>query len=225
MPTILVIEDESAILEILFDILTAHGYKVLTALDAPKGMEIATERLPDLIVCDVGLPSLSGHEVLRHLKKNKDTVAIPLIFLTEHSSPEDVRVGMELGADDYLAKPFSTRRLLRAIDIRLKKQAQLKEYYEGALEQLRQNITMSLPHEFRTPLVGILGASEFLLADFENLESGMVRELLLDIQQSGDRLHQLIQKYLSFVQLQERYLCRSNGPEILEAPQLFSSQK
>ncbi len=211
MTTILVIEDEQAILDIVYDILTARGFTVLTAYDAHHGIEVATEKLPDLILCDVGLPPMprGGYEVLRQLQKKEETVAIPLIFLTAFSSEQDIRDGMDLGADDYLTKPFSTEALLRAIETRLNKQAQLKSYYEGSLEQLRQSITTSLPHEFRTPLVGILGASEFLLADLDNLELGTIRELLLDIHKSGDRLHKLIQKYLCFVQLQDRYLRRT----------------
>ncbi|OKH18125.1 response regulator [[Limnothrix rosea] IAM M-220] len=214
MTTILVIEDEQAIADIIYDILTAQGFTVLMAYDAPRGIEIAMEKLPDLILCDVGLPPVprGGHEVLRQLRKNNATLAIPLIFLTAFSADEDIREGMELGADDYLTKPFSTETLLRAIETRLSKQVQLKSYYESSLERLRQSIMTSLPHEFRTPLVGILGASEFLLADLDNLELGTIRELLLDIRQSGDRLHKLIQKYLCFVRLQDRYL-RYTPPE------------
>ena len=104
MTTILVIEDEQAILDIVYDILTARGFTVLTAYDAHHGIEVATEKLPDLILCDVGLPPMprGGYEVLRQLQKKEETVAIPLIFLTAFSSEQDIRDGMDLGADDYL---------------------------------------------------------------------------------------------------------------------------
>lgn len=220
MSTILVIEDEPAILDIIYDILESEGFLVMGATDGPEGIAIATDQRPDLILCDVGLPSMGGYEILQQLRQQPETLAIPLIFLTAYSSPQDIRRGMELGADDYLTKPFVAESLIRAIHTRLNKHSQLKSHYETALEQLRQSITLALPHEFRTPLVGILGASEFLLADLENLDLETIRELLVDIHSSGDRLHMLIQKYLCFVQLQERYCGRmSLEPTISIAPQ------
>lgn len=213
MTSILVIEDEIAIQDIIFDILTARDFTVLTASDGQVGIELAQQKLPDLILCDVGLPVMDGYKVLQTLRQDKATAAIPFIFLTAYSSVEDLRQGMESGADDYLAKPFSAAALFRAIDARLHKKNQIKEFYEESLEQLRRNITLALPHEFRTPLVGILGASEFLLSDFESLEPELVRELLQDIHSSGDRLHQLIQKYLCFVRLQDRHVRHLPPPQ------------
>jgi signal transduction histidine kinase len=208
-----VIEDELAIQDIIYDILTARDFTVLMASDGQMGIELAQQKLPDLILCDVGLPIMDGYTVLQTLRQDKTTGAIPFIFLTAYSSVDDLRQGMESGADDYLAKPFSATALFRAIDARLHKKNQIKEFYEESLEQLRRNITLALPHEFRTPLVGILGASEFLLSDFESLEPELVRELLQDIHRSGDRLHQLIQKYLCFVRLQDRHVRQTPLPQ------------
>lgn len=214
MTTILVIENEAAICDIITDILLGQGFDVLVARDGEEGVAIAMERLPSLILCDVGMPVLDGYGVLTRIRENPDTVAIPFIFLTAYSSVKDVRQGMSLGADDYLVKPFTADDLLRAIRTRLEKTTQLKAYYESSLDELRRNITVALPHEFRTPLVGILGASEFLLADFENLDADIIRELLTDIYNSGDRLHRLIQKYLCYVHLQDRFL-RGTGDTCL----------
>jgi signal transduction histidine kinase len=215
MPTILIIEDEEGIREVVYDILTTNQFFVITATDGSEGVKLATEHRPDLILCDVAMPVLDGYGVLEQLKKQPTTLTIPFIFLTAKSSVKDLRQGMELGADDYLIKPFTSQELLNAIHTRLNKQAQLKGHYEESLNQLRRNITAALPHEFRTPLVGILGASEFLLGDFENLDNEIIRELLCDIHSSGERLYQLIQKYLQFIHLQERHLRSSPHLNVL----------
>lgn len=215
MPTILIIEDEEGIREVVYDLLTTHHFLVIAATNGNEGVQLAIEHQPDLILCDVAMPVLDGYGVLEQLKKQPTTLTIPFIFLTAKSSVKDLRQGMELGADDYLIKPFTAQELLNAIETRLNKQAQLKGHYEESLNQLRRNITAALPHELRTPLVGILGASEFLLGDYENLDSEIVRELLSDIHSSGERLYQLIKKYLQFIHLQERQLRQSPHPTVL----------
>lgn len=215
MPTILIIEDEEGIREVVYDLLTTNHFLVIAAANGSEGVRLAIEHQPDLILCDVAMPVLDGYGVLEQLKKQSTTLTIPFIFLTAKSSVKDLRQGMELGADDYLIKPFTSQELLGAIQTRLNKQAQLKGHYEESLNQLRRNITAALPHELRTPLVGILGASEFLLSDYENLDDEIIRELLTDIHNSGERLYQLIQKYLQFIHLQERQLRKSPHPTVL----------
>lgn len=214
MPTILIIEDEEGIREVVYDILTTNRFSVIAAANGSEGVQLAIEHRPDLILCDVAMPVLDGYGVLKQLKKQPTTLTIPFIFLTAKSSVKDLRQGMELGADDYLIKPFTTQELLNAIATRLNKQAQIKGHYEASLNQLRRNITSALPHEFRTPLVGILGASEFLLSDYENLDNEIILELLSDIHSSGERLYQLIQKYLRFIHLQDRQLRQSSHPTV-----------
>ncbi|NJN74534.1 MAG: hybrid sensor histidine kinase/response regulator [Limnothrix sp. RL_2_0] len=215
MPTILIIEDEEGIREVVYDILTTNDFSAITAVNGSEGIQLAIQHQPDLILCDVAMPVLDGYGVLEQLKKQPTTLTTPFIFLTAKSSVKDLRQGMELGADDYLIKPFTVQELLNAIETRLNKQAQLKGHYEESLNQLRRNITAALPHELRTPLVGILGASEFLLSDYENLDGEVIREFLTDIHSSGERLYHLIQKYLQFIHLQERQLRQSPPPNVL----------
>jgi len=140
MKTILVIEDESNILQNLQTILTLANYQVLTANNGQIGIELAKKYLPSLIVCDVMMPQLNGYEVLTILRENNATANIPFIFLTAKVERLDIRQGMELGADDYLTKPFETEELLKAIESRLQRQAISNQVYTQNTKQQQEKL-------------------------------------------------------------------------------------
>jgi len=124
--TILLIEDNQEVRENTAEILELSDYHVITAENGKTGVELARKELPDLIICDVMMPELDGFGVLHVLSKNVTTASIPFIFLTAKAEREDMRKGMNLGADDYLTKPFDDVQLLDAIEIRLKKNEKRK---------------------------------------------------------------------------------------------------
>jgi CheY-like chemotaxis protein len=130
MRTILIIDDHKDIRENIAEILSLDGYKTLQAEDGRKGVELAIATKPDLIVCDIMMPELDGYGVLHLLKKNADTQDIPFVFLTAKADRSDFRKGMDMGADDYITKPFDDFELLSAIETRLKKQDILKSKFE-----------------------------------------------------------------------------------------------
>ncbi|MFT3826997.1 MAG: response regulator [Chitinophagaceae bacterium] len=121
MKTILVIEDNTDIRENTAEILTLAGYTAHTAENGKKGVEAALREKPDLIICDIMMPDLDGYGVLHLLRTNPATEHIPLIFLTAKTERSDFRKGMEMGADDYITKPFDDLELLKAIETRFKK--------------------------------------------------------------------------------------------------------
>ncbi|HTF28400.1 MAG TPA: response regulator [Flavitalea sp.] len=141
MRKILVIDDNTDIRENIAEILTLGNYVVSTAENGKKGVEVALKELPDLIVCDIMMPELDGYGVLHLLKKNVSTQYIPFIFLTAKTERTDFRKGMEMGADDYVTKPFDDLELLKAIEIRLKKsdivQTQYSKDDKGAIEFMK----------------------------------------------------------------------------------------
>jgi CRP-like cAMP-binding protein/CheY-like chemotaxis protein len=129
MKTILLIEDNADVRENTAEILTLAQYQVITAINGKEGVELAKKEKPDLIICDIMMPVLDGHGVLHLLSKNEETAGIPFIFLTAKAERSDFRKGMEMGADDYLTKPFDDVELLNAIEIRLKKNDILKKEF------------------------------------------------------------------------------------------------
>lgn len=124
--TILVIEDQDDVRENIVELLELSNYQVLSAAEGGSGVKMALEHTPDLILCDIMMPERDGYEVLYLLSKNPSTSSIPFIFLTAKAEKEDFRKGMNLGADDYITKPFEEIELLGAIERRLEKYAGLK---------------------------------------------------------------------------------------------------
>jgi EAL domain-containing protein (putative c-di-GMP-specific phosphodiesterase class I)/FixJ family two-component response regulator len=133
MKKILVIEDDSNLRTLILDILELQNFQVILAEDGFTGILLAQQQLPDLIVCDVGLPEQDGYEVLRALRQNPLLTTTPFIFLTAKGDKADLRRGMQLGADDYLTKPFSSEELLETIAVRLARQAAMQRFYTEAV--------------------------------------------------------------------------------------------
>src|SRR5665647_2612258 len=127
MKKILLIEDNDDIRENTAEILERSNYRVFTAKDGKEGVEVALREIPDLIICDIMMPELDGYGVLHLLRKNPETASVPFIFLTAKTERSDFRKGMDMGADDYITKPFDESELLSAVEVRLKK-AELLEY-------------------------------------------------------------------------------------------------
>jgi len=129
MKKILVIESNAGIRENIAEILELANYKVFTAEDGKTGIEIALHEKPDLILCDVLMPQLDGYGVLHLIHKNPTIRNTPFIFLSDHADLSEMRKGMELGADDYMTKPFERTELLQAIECRLKRAEWLKQEF------------------------------------------------------------------------------------------------
>src|SRR5437762_2845068 len=134
---ILLIEDHAQMRENLILMLEMQGFAVLWADQGLRGLELARSAAPDLILCDVMMPGLDGHGVLQALRAEPPTATIPFIFLTAKGEKLDQRVGMNLGADDYLVKPVGKEDLLAAISARLQRQQQHEESAQSQLSQVR----------------------------------------------------------------------------------------
>ena len=141
MTQILIIEDNDSIRENIVEILELSGYKVFAAPNGKIGIEMALKIVPDIILCDIMMPELDGYSVLSMLNKKIKTQAIPIIFLSAKTERADVRKGMELGADDYLTKPFSEMELLQAIEARMKKKENQQLFYGQTAENFNTLIS------------------------------------------------------------------------------------
>jgi len=199
--TILVIEDEKSLREDLIEILIYEGFHAIGASNGQAGIALAHAHQPDLIICDVMMPDLDGYSVLIKLRSEPETANIPFVFLTARTHRSDMRRGMELGADDFLTKPFTQPELIAAISTRLEKKAAVKEVYEQQFKELRDNVIRALPHELRTPLTGILGYARMLMEDCDTLPPTQIHQMASGIEQSAHRLHRLIENYLLYAQL------------------------
>ena len=140
MKKILLIEDNLEVRENISEILSLANYNVVTAENGKIGVELTQSEKPDLIICDIMMPELDGYGVLHILSKNEETAGIPFIFLTAKTEKVDIRKGMNLGADDYLTKPFDDTDLLNAIEARFKKSSMQQKHYDSTPEGLENFI-------------------------------------------------------------------------------------
>lgn len=131
MITVLLIEDNTDMRENIAEILELSNYNVLSAENGKVGVDLARKHEPDIILCDIMMPELDGYGVIHMLSKNPKTASIPFIFLTAKADKTDIRKGMNLGADDYLTKPFEEMELLETIDMRLKRNKMFRQDFEG----------------------------------------------------------------------------------------------
>ncbi len=138
MTKILVIEDELPVRENLVELLEAEDYETYGTENGSIGAIWAYNNYPDLIICDVMMPEIDGYEVLSILQENPVTASIPFIFLTAKADKTDIRSGMNLGADDYLTKPFTRQEVLSAISTRLSKQKIFSEQYEQERQRTQE---------------------------------------------------------------------------------------
>ena len=141
MKKILLIEDNLDVRENTAEILELANYTVCTAPDGKDGVEMARKEKPDLIICDIMMPGLDGYGVLHLLSKDNDLNSVPFIFLTAKAERSDMRKGMDLGADDYITKPFDKTELLNAIESRLKRADALKKDYQPDFDGLSHFIS------------------------------------------------------------------------------------
>jgi signal transduction histidine kinase len=199
---ILVIDDEEWLREMIQLALRQHGFEVVEAANGADGIEKARRELPDLILCDINMEKVDGYLTLSSLRNEAPTAAIPFILMTGLANNEGMRHGMELGADDYLPKPFTTEALYAAVDARLKKAQTLRDEAERKLASLRDNISLMMPHEMRTPLNGILSNAEMLATSAATLKPEEIAEMGQEIFKSSQRLQRLIENFLIYAQLE-----------------------
>ena len=202
MKNILIIEDEAQIRNNIREILELSEFEAIVAENGLQGLQLAKDKHPDLIICDLMMPELDGYGVLTQLRQDITTATIPLIFLTAKSQWSDLRRGMELGADDYLTKPFQANELLQAITTRLDKKAIANEHTQEKLKHLSSSISHSLPHEINTPLNHILGISNLLVDDYNLFSQEETLEMLGLIHQAGLRLHRLTLNFIMYADLE-----------------------
>lgn len=198
MAKILIVEDSTAIREDISFILKMEAYDVIEAEDGLKGIELAKKELPDLIISDISMPHMDGYEFIERLKEDFDTQFIPFIFLTAKVGKEDIRSGMNIGADDYITKPFLADDILNTVKARLNKKARLEEPLKG----LKFNIRSRLPKQLLNPLNSITGYSFVMRENFSELNKDDLLDMIDSIHASSLSLTKLVENYLYFTDLE-----------------------
>ena len=216
MTRILVIEDEKRVLENILELLDAEGFETCGACDGEQGFQKILTEQPDLILCDVRMPRLDGLGLLARISKIEDLAHIPFIFLTALSERADLRVAMELGADDYITKPFGRKELLDAISRRLQKHDGLIQTVKR--ETVLENAWMAwrMPIEIESALTNTLNFVQTIEAQMS--EESPVALAVQGLRSSANQLAHAVQNYSLWLRLRFRPRGESiTGSELMPA--------
>jgi two-component system, sensor histidine kinase and response regulator len=198
---ILVVEDHKPMLAAIQTILEGEGYTVFTAGDGVEALQVLEKTKLDLIVADIMMPRMDGYTLYETVRARPEWVLIPFIFLTAKSEQEEVLKGKQLGAEDYITKPFDPEELTVAVRARLMRAQTIQEATNVEFDQLKQQIITMLGHELRTPLTYVSGYTELALEDASSLSPDAMQEFLTGIKRGADRLTQLVEDLLLLIRL------------------------
>lgn len=165
--SVLLVEDDESIREVTELSLELAGYEVLSCPDGLAALDEMRRCVPDLVLSDVVMPKMDGFELLRTVRRSPFWHTLPFVVMSAKADSGDVRLGMSLGADDYLTKPFKTEDLLRTLELRLERAEFIDEITRGK----ERFLSRVLPHELRTPLTGIIGFADLLVQLAEDGEA------------------------------------------------------
>jgi DNA-binding response OmpR family regulator len=197
--TILVIEDDLGIAHVMQAIFAINKINAVFASTGKKGLELLQEGSFDLILCDIMLPDMLGYDILKRVKADWQLHRIPFIFLTAFANPEDIRLGMNEGADDYITKPFSAQQLITAIQSRLSLRTKQKQLdIQLVNERWLMLMNEHFQHEFMTPLNGIIQSATLMKSGCAAPSADELAQLAAAIESSGRRMMRNIRKLTLF---------------------------
>lgn len=202
MASILVIEDEHELRDVILDIVQEENFNAIGAENGLIGVQLAQELKPDLIICDVMMPTLNGYEVLDELRKYPATETTPFIFLTALADPAQRRQGMEVGADDYLTKPFTREQLLKSVAARLEKKAVVDARIQTRLSELSNSISLSLPQELKVPLYAVAENAKLLIDELDIMSRDEIQTVAEQIYDASVHLSHIVQNFMLHSQLE-----------------------
>ena len=231
---ILIVEDDPAVQEGIADILEVAGYEVLTADNGQKALDMLQKQQPDLIVSDIMMPQMNGYDFYEAVHGNPEWVTIPFIFLTAKGAKEDIRLGKQLGADDYLVKPFEREDLLIAVEAKLKRLEEVQRPALERAEQLEEQLTRSerlalvgqlaaeFAHEIKSPL-SVITMQTALLQRQLGAEDREIAEDLSRIIKQGKRIGEMAQNLLEYSRRAPLRRERTDIHQVLEETLAFTS--
>lgn len=215
MSKILLIEDERILRENTSELLEANGYNCIVAENGKTGLQLALQESPDLIISDIMLPYLDGYAIKAELNKSEKHSLIPFIFLSAKIERNDLRKGMDLGAADYITKPFKILELINSVESRLSNKKIIEAEIETKIIRSIADFIHIAKHECNTPLNGIINLAEILGARINN-DPNFLKSAIQAIKTSGKRLHKTLNNLIELVRLRHYPLNNDFNKSIIE---------
>lgn len=200
--SVLVVDDNPLIVNVLKSLLGAAGYQVHTSTNGEEALGCLSQKYVDVIICDVMMPRMDGYQLHHTVREKPEFSHIPFLFLTALGDNVEVHRGKEVGADDYLIKPFDPHELLAVVRGKISRSRNLKTLSEEKYDSYRKKVIHTLSHEFRTPLVAINTGTELLLEQQGNLDERKMQSLLEAIRRGGQRLERLVNDFMLMQQIE-----------------------
>lgn len=226
---VLIVDDNDSNIATLKGLLKYEGYSILTATSGATALEIAESAQPDLILLDIKMPVMDGFEVCRRLKSSKETFQIPVIFLTVLSQTSDIVKGLELGAEDYVSKPFKPAELLARVRVHLQLKAAKDELHQNNLMLADKNDQLSLlnatkdkllsiiSHDLRAPMGTLKEILDFIMTNYDDLDHQKLHDSLESIRDSIESSYTLVENLL--------FWARNQRGDILFEPEMNDVKK
>ncbi|MEI8202554.1 MAG: response regulator [Bacteroidota bacterium] len=214
MYKILLIEDETNLRKNICEILELNNYIVIEAENGHEGIQKIFNEQPHLVICDIMMSELDGYAVLKTVRYSKSFANLPFIFLTARTSHEDSRLGMELGADDYITKPFATKDLLNIIKTRLARNEVINSEINQKVEEYKKNLSTVYSHELYTGLTLIHMASDILINHYPQITETNLHDLFQSIKCAAERIERTLRNLQLYAEFSASGL---NAPIIKEA--------
>ncbi len=202
MKKILIIDDDQAFRNIVSVAIRDEGFEVVEAENGAVGIEMARADVPDLILSDIHMDTVNGFEALVSFRQHESTSEVPIILMSAKTDEDSMKYAIELGANDFLAKPFTIDELVKAINVRLKQKEKLDLLKGDQPPEGTAHINMNLPTDLQAPMSGILGFSEILSRDYEPLSQAEMIELGRAVRKAARRLQRRIQNFSIVAQLE-----------------------
>ncbi len=194
MTRVLIIDDDLDVRDQVATTLLAAYYETYTAVDGRDGVAKALHLVPDLIICDMMMPNMNGQDVLTELRQHPETATVPFIYLTAVDERDTVRESMNMGADDYLFKPFRVNELLKTVNARLKRHQSIVSSAEQQLEAIKLRLARTITHELRTPVGLIVGSLQMLEWQEDEPFSETTRDMISTMSRGATRLAHVIEQ-------------------------------
>ncbi len=200
-PSVLVVDDNPLIVDVVKGLLRSREYSVFSSTNGSEAWELIQKKCVDVVICDVMMPKMGGYELYEAMRGDPHYTHIPFVFLTALDDQKEIDRGKEVGADDYLCKPFEPEELLAVVKGKLQRSKALRELGDKRFDEYRRRIVHTLSHEFRTPLVAVNSGVELLLEHQESLDSEKARRLLDAVKRGGARLEKLVADFMILQQI------------------------
>ncbi len=200
-PEILLVDDTPEHIESAVSVLRDNNFKIRIATKGSTALKLLNQRQPDLILLDVYMPEMDGFEICKIIKNDSNYHSIPIIFLTSSNDEDSIKKGFELGAQDYVVKPFNISELLARVHTHIK----LKQQTESLLQANREldSFCYSVSHDLKAPLLSISKLTEYLAADYSDKLDSDGRELIANIQEKSKEVINIIDHLLEFSRMSE----------------------